>query len=288
MTVAKPKIQNLDPKTLEMPAVRIDSAFEDDILTMFADDVKKTGIEQALLVGKSDGHLWVIDGRHRLEQALLNGFPTVPCLVREMDLKTIQIRNLVSNRLRGKTKLSEEIKVVGDLYNTHGATIDEIVEKTGMHRQRLETMILITQAHPEVLRMLDEDDITFGQATEVIRLPDHETQHRMLMSVRQYKPKAADLRVWVSEAVVAIKETKEAKAAAVPQPPPAVPMSSCSCCQDVFPLTQLSAPSLCRGCYSLLIQAYTEVAKLEAATARQEAAKGTPDAGPPLTQEGGP
>src|SRR5208337_797865 len=263
MKVEKPKIQNLDPKTLEIPAVRIDSAFDQDILEMFADDVKKAGIEQALIVGKSDGHLWVIDGRHRLEPALLNGFPSVPCIVRDMDLKQIQIRNLVSNRLRGKTKLSEEIKVIGDLYKVHGATIDEIVDKTGIRRERLETMILITQAHPEILDALDDEKISFAAATELIRFKDQRHQHSMLMSCIQYHPKAADLRTWITESIKQIEEQGKATAAAAPTGPPVMPTAPCACCQAEFPVRQLAAIPLCRSCHSLLIQAYDEVQKLE-------------------------
>jgi ParB/RepB/Spo0J family partition protein len=283
----KPKIQNIDPRDIGIPAVRIDSAFEEDILAMFADDIKKTGIEQPLLVAKSEGKLWVIDGRHRLEQALLNGFPTVPCMVRDMDLKSLQLRNLASNRLRGKTKLSEEIKVVGDLYDTYHATIEEIVDKTGMRRDRLETMILISQAHPDILRALDEDLISFGHATQIIRFKEREHQAKMLQTCKQYHPKVADLKGWVDESLVAIDEVKTRKAAAGPPPPPGVPSATCTCCQEAFPLPQLTAPTLCRGCYSLLIQAYTEVQKLEAANARQEATKGIPERGSGIADQGG-
>jgi ParB/RepB/Spo0J family partition protein len=272
MKVEKMKIQHIDPRDIEIPKVRIDSAFDQDILEMFADDIKKTGIEQALIVGRSGDHLWVIDGLHRLQQALLNGFPTVPCIVRDMDLKQIQIRNLVSNRLRGKTKTSEEIKVVGDLYTNHGATIDEIVEKTGMRRDRLETMILITQAHPEILRALDDEQISFAAAGELIRFKDPRHQHAMVMSCIQYRPKAADLRTWVTDAIKLIDEQKTATIAAGPPPTPAVPTAPCACCQGNFPLQQLSGVPLCRSCHSLLIQAYDEVKKLEAAQAKAAAA----------------
>jgi ParB/RepB/Spo0J family partition protein len=275
MKVEKVKIQNLDPHSIEIPAVRIDSAFDDDIMEMFADDVKKAGIEQALIVGKSGDRLYVIDGRHRLEQARLNGFATVPCIVREMDLKQIQIRNLVSNRLRGKTKPSEEIKVVGDLYANHGATIDEIVEKTGMRRERLETMILITQAHPAILQALDEDQISFAAATELIRFKDPKHQHSMLMSCIQYHPKAADLRVWVTEAIKQIAEQKEATAAAGPPRTPIMPTAQCACCQDEYPLQQLASIPLCRSCHGLLIRTYEEVRKLERAQAEAAAAAET-------------
>ena len=279
MKIEKLKIQNIDPRDIEIPAVRIDSAFDQDILEMFADDIKKTGIEQALIVGKSGDHLWVIDGLHRLQQALLNGFSTVPCIVRDMDLKQIQIRNLVSNRLRGKTKMSEEIKVVGDLYTNHGATIDEIVEKTGMRRDRLETMILITQAHPGILQALDEDQISFASATELIRFKDPKHQHSMLMSCIQYRPKASDLRTWVTEAIKQIEEQGTATAAAGPPPTPIVPTAPCACCQGEFPLMQLSGVPLCRSCHSLLIQAYDEVQKLESAEAKKMSAAAGPKPG---------
>jgi hypothetical protein len=276
MQTQKPKLQHLDPKTLEIPAVRIDSAFEDDILAMFADDVKKTGIEDPLKIARCDGHLWVVDGRHRLEQALLNGFPTVPCIVREMDLKTIQMRNLVTNRLRGKTKTSEEIRVIGDLYTTHGVSIDEIVSKTGMRRERLETMILIAQAHPDILRELDKDTISVCHATQLIRLPEKDQQSKMLMLALQYHPKCDDLRGWVDSALETLREQAAAKASPAAAPVPPVPAAPCACCRNEFAIRDLAAPFLCRGCYATLISAHQELQKLEAAdAARRSAAAAT-------------
>ena len=249
---------DLDPKQIGIPAVRIDADFEEGTLQMLGDDISKNGIEQRLLIAECDGEYWVIDGRHRLEEALRIRLPTVPCTVRKMDLKGLQMRNLASNVLKGKTKVSEEIRVIGDLYNTHHATIDEITEKTGMKRDRIETMVLISSAHPEILLEIDAGRINVCHAKELIRLPEHTQQYTMLQIVLQYRTKCPVVKEMVDEALKTIKEMEGKKDRPIVISAPPVPTAACSCCSLEYPIPQMTSPLLCRGCFATLIQAYQE------------------------------
>uniref|UniRef100_A0A6H1ZSY1 ParB-like N-terminal domain-containing protein n=1 Tax=viral metagenome TaxID=1070528 RepID=A0A6H1ZSY1_9ZZZZ len=250
------KIVDIDPKRIQTPPVRITSVFEAEIKEMFKDDLKKDGINQALVVAKSGEDLWVIDGKNRLDEALLNGFSTVPCIVRELTLKEIQMRNLVLNRLRGRTKASEEVMVIKDLFEVHGATIDEVVEKTGMKRDRVEQLLAISGVDLEVWQALDDERIKVCHAFQLSRLVDRSAQLRMLRILLQYSMTCDALREAITEALSIIAEREEVgKEEGVIGPPP-VPTGECAVCHERYRIRELTSPILCRHCFAILITAY--------------------------------
>lgn len=256
MNEQQDQIQQIDPRLIKVPAVRIDAYYEPDQLAMLGEDIQKKGIEQPLNVALKDGQYWVVDGRHRLDEALRLGYPTIPCIVREMEIKEVQLRNLVTSVLKGKTKISEEIKMIGDLYNVHHVTIDEIVEKSGLKRDRIETEILISTANPGILEEIDAGRLSLCHAKELIRLPDHDQQYTMLQIILQYRSKCDITRELVTEALKQIEAGKNPHFRPDAAQPPPIPTATCTCCGLEYPLRQIVNPLLCRECFSTLIQAY--------------------------------
>lgn len=250
----KAKITYLDPHLLEIPEVRITSEFEEGILEMFGDDIKKEGIEQPLLIAEFEGKHWVIDGKHRRDEALLQGLRKVPCIVREMDLKALQMRNLMSNRLRGKTKVSEEIKVVKDLFETHNVSIEELCEKTGMRRERIEELLIVSKTHHSVQEALEEEKLPLCAASQLARIKDQDAQERMLALVIQYRLKCKDVRDAVEDTIrlMAVRDDTPL--------PPEVPLSrpeftiSCHFCREETKIEDITSVSICKYCYANIIQ----------------------------------
>jgi len=258
MTTNKMKVQYLDPKDLKVPEVRITSAFDDEIYSMFKGDIEKTGINQPLLIAKENETLWVIDGKNRRDQALLQGIKSVPCVILEMTLKEMQLRNLVLNRLRGKTKASEEVAVIRDLSENHGCGIDEIVEKTGMKQERVEQLLLIGGADPEVWKALDSERIKVCHAYQLSRLVDASAQMRMLRVVLQYQLTCTFLKEEVDMALKIVAERKTKNDGVPAVAPPQIPTAACSVCHNEYPVRELAAPVLCKGCYATLIMSFEE------------------------------
>ena len=257
----KMRILELDPNKIKIPGVRINSAFDDDIFAMFKDDLKKTGINQPLLVAKQGTDLYVIDGMHRLDEAKLQGMKTVPAVVVEMTLKDMQLRNLVLNRLRGKTKASEEVMVIKDLYENHNCGIEEIVEKTGMKRNRVEMLIQISGVDDEVWKALDNDRIKVCHAFEISRLVERSAQLRILRVVEQYNMACIELKGVVDETVHIIAEQEKEKTGKAMVEPPRIPTAECSVCHGVFQVKELASVILCRNCYSVAVLSWEEAKK---------------------------
>ena len=255
------KIEYIDTSKIDVPDVRITSDFDPDIEAMFGDDIEREGIEQPLLVAKEGEKIWLIDGLHRLQQAKLNDIRKVPCVIREMDLTTIQMRNLMSNRLRGKTKVSEEIKLVKDLFENKGVSIEELVTKTVMRRERVEQLLKISTVHPDILKALEDEKIALCTAYQLSQLPDEDSQQRMLAIVQQYNLKCSDVKDAVTDAIRMIAEKN-----GMPLPPGVpLPMEDpkveCHFCKQMIDVRDASSPIICRSCFGAVIATILEAKK---------------------------
>jgi ParB/RepB/Spo0J family partition protein len=255
MTVEKTKIQWLDPRKLRIPEVRITTQWEQDDEDSLGTDIEKYGVEDPLKIAFDGSTYWVVDGKHRTEQALLKGLATVPCIVREMDLKTQLLRNLASNHLRGTVKVSDEIKVVRELMDRHGAHVDDIVSQSGLSRERVETMMLIAAGHPDVIAFLDDGRIKLGHAKAIVRIPDLQTQSRLCYIFHQHGVTAANADRIVRDTMDMMATAVEPQKSIVNPSAPGVPTIECQCCNQNVPVKHAVQPVLCRDCYAALLQA---------------------------------
>lgn len=263
------KVTPLKPQDLELPAVRIDSWFAEDTIEMFKDDIKKAGIETPLLIAKTEGHLWVIDGKHRLEEALLNGMKTVPCVIREMTEADMLLRNLVTNTLRGKTIPSQEAKVVRHAYDKLGLSIKEICKRTGMRQERLEMLLNIGSASTGVIDALDAGKITVCSAYQLSRLVDTGMQIKLLHQLFISKMSCKDLKDVINDItkMMATRNEEAGKRAAFTPPP--IPVVRCGLCDQMYPPQDMMSPPVCKHCWSYMqvqsdsIKQEVEIEKME-------------------------
>ena len=267
------KVSHLKPQDLEIPDVRVDSKFSEDLIDMFKQDIKVAGIQSPLLVAKTEEHLYVIDGKHRLQEALLNGYKTIPCVVRDMNEADMMLRNLVTNRLRGKTPASEEVKVVRHLYQKLGITIEQISKRTGMRRERLEQLINIGSAATSVLSSLDEGRITVCQAFQLSRLPDTNMQLKLLHQIYIAHVSCTDLRDIVNEIQKMVNVVKnKAKDEGAFLPPP-VPTAKCQLCEGMYTPRDCVAPIICKFCWARMLSTIDDMRRQAEAEKLEREAK---------------
>jgi ParB-like chromosome segregation protein Spo0J len=255
MIVDKPKIQMIDPRKLKVPDVRITTQWEEDDLGSLGTDIEKFGIEDPLKIADDGTTLWVIDGRHRLEQALLKGLPLAPCIVKQMDLKTQLFRNLASNHLRGTVKVSDEIKVVKELMTAHGANVDSIVDQSGLSRERVETMMLIAAGHPDIITFLDDGRIKLGHAKAIVRIPDQMVQSQLCYTFWTNGSTVETANLVVKYAIQQMEEASNPQRSVVAPAEPATPTCECGCCSGTIPVSHAVSVILCRDCYGALLAA---------------------------------
>lgn len=181
------KFRHLDPKQIQVPEVRVTSIWSEEDFAEFQGTIEESGIGVPLKCIKEGETWWLIDGKHRRDEAIRLGINRVPVAYTEGSLVEAMMTNLYLNRARGRTPASDEIKLIHHLMKEYGLTPAIISKKTGMSLDRIEQRLKIGSASAYVLTALETEQIGVGIAFQLSRLPNEEGQtlllSRLLMAV---------------------------------------------------------------------------------------------------------
>lgn len=263
---SKIKITQMDPNKVRIPEIRITSTWDDEEYKTFQDSIKSDGIATPILCVKEGETYWLVDGQHRLHEAKLQGLRSLPVAYREGSLIDAMTRNLYMNRLRGRTKASEEARLVTYLMREKGLSLLDIRQKTGLNPEKLEQLLKIGDADPLIQRALDEEEIKVGHAFQLARLPKKAQQVKLLTMLRQQVPfpTIEYVKDIVDSTLEIIAERQQGQPP--PQPSLATPTLKCELCEQEWPLTKMMGMNTCRTCAGL---AYDYIQRL-----KKERAKG--------------
>lgn len=269
----KPRLINLKPTEIKIPDVRVTSSFEPEMLSMFKESIKAMGIVEPIVVVKDKEDYWLVDGLHRLQEAQLNNQSRVQVVALPGGLKDVYLKNLMLNRLRGKTKASEMCLVVKHLENEFKMSMEEIAKETGLKRDYVEKMMIVGRVREEVLKDLDSERISVGHAYEIGRIEDPDVQLRLLIQCKQYDMTVDALRDVVTETIKIIKERNEnpdRPTGPTPLPPATI---TCHLCELERPIKTVKGFNVCQWCFAI---SYDAIQKAKAAATPPPAEPQTP------------
>jgi len=252
----------VDPRKIQVPDVRITSQFTPEVLEMFKESVKAMGIVEPPLCMEIDGQILVVDGLHRIQEAIANGDKRIEVVIREGGERELYLLNLATNTFRGKTKASEAMEVIRHLWQEYGMDSDEIAKRSGFTRDYIERLMIISGATDELRAALDEEQVSVAVAYELARVEDLDMQRGLLAQELLYRWPAKELRE-------RIKTTQEIAAGKVDAPPPAgaetAPQGvTCFYCGGEYQLREIANPNTCVACSGTLVAAMAQ-ARREAA-----------------------
>jgi len=257
----KPKLLSVKPSQIKVPEVRVTSSFEPELLAMFRDSIKAMGIVEPIIVVQEKGDLWLTDGLHRLEEAKQQNLSRVTVVAIPGALKDVYLQNLMLNRLRGKTKTSEMVRVIGHLGKEFQMDMEAIAKATGLKRDYVEKMMVIGRVREEVLKDLDQEKIAVGHAYEIGQVEDQDVQLRLLLQCKQYDMTVDALHEIVVETQKILKERAENPAQArapAPLPPATI---QCSFCEEERPIKTVKGFNVCQFCFSISYEAVQNAKK---------------------------
>jgi len=255
------ELQELKVSKILVPEIRITSVWDDDLLDMFKTSVKNEGVQEPIIVLQDNKKLHLVDGLHRLSEAKQNNKETISAIVYKGSLDEVYTKNLMTNRLKGKTKVTEEIRVVKELVAKHKYTTDKIIKKTGYTRERVEDLLNLSGCHPSVLEALDSNEIYLCHAREISRLVDSSRQLIMLQQIKAYKPSCKEMKAIIDDALEMIAEYQQEQPQGTPVPPPRMPLATCHFCEQEVPPQKIFVASMCPGCYGWLASNIIEAKK---------------------------
>jgi len=245
------KLRHLKPEEIQIPEVRVTSIWTDEEYEDFAGTIAKEGIHQPLKCILEGDTFWLIDGLHRLDEAKLHHITKIPVVYKEGKLVDALMENLVSNRLRGKTPASDEIKLLKHLRDEYQMEPWQIAEKTGLPRDRIEQRLQIGTAAPEILSCLEFEQISLGVAYQLSRLPNQSGQIALVARLLQATPPATVREVTgIIDHALEIQE----QMTEVHNPGPSlIPSKTISChlCGERYEAQDMRGINVCATCHGI-------------------------------------
>jgi len=247
----KMKFRHLKPDEIKVPEVRVTSIWNQEEYEDFASTIAKEGIHQPIKCILEDGTYWLVDGLHRLDEARLHAITKVPVVYKEGHLVDALVENLVSNRIRGKTPASDEVRLIKHLREKFHLEPYQIAERTGLPRERIEQRLQIGTAAGEVLSCLEFEQISIGTAYQLSRLPNQGGQIALLARLLQATPPATVREVAdiIDNALVIQQRMIEPQ----PEPDLQIPLKTLPChlCGERYEAAEMRGINVCPTCHGL-------------------------------------
>lgn len=244
------KLLKVKPSVVKVPEVRVTARFDQETREILRQSVKEAGILAPILVQRIDEDLVLVDGLHRLQDAIAAGDLPIDVAVLEGDMTDLLCRNLFLDKVRGKPPIGDMVAVIEALYTEHGLDPDKIKEKTGLPRDYIEKLIKISTASPEVREALDQEAIGVGVAFELSRLPFAIQQEEVLAKSTVYRLTVKDVKELVDDTVAAMQAAKDEPAAATDTMPRPAPVYNCEGCRQEVQPKFLRPVMVCPTCFS--------------------------------------
>jgi len=243
------KLIKVKPGQVKVPDLRVRARFEDEILVQFKNSVKEAGILAPIIVCQVEEDLVLVDGAHRLEESIALGLPSVDAVVFEGDMVDVLTKNLFLDHTRGKTPVSDMVKVIGALYTEYNLDPDQIKEKTGLSRDYIEKLIKVSQASPSVQLALDEGVIGVGHAFELSRLPYAIQQEEIIAKHQVWRFTVKELHDQIDQVLAEMKSIADEGTPAVVTEPRPIATYHCEGCKLEVEPRYLRPVMLCPDCF---------------------------------------
>jgi ParB-like chromosome segregation protein Spo0J len=263
--------RQVSPDKIKVPEVRVTARFDEETWRQFQSSVAEVGAIAPVICCEVDGELVLVDGLHRLVEARRTGQTPIDVVIIPGDMVDVLTKNIFLDHLRGKTPVSEMVKVIETLWKEYGLDSEQISQKTGMTRDYVERLQKISELTPYCRAALDEERIKVGHAVELARIQDPVRQETVLGQLELYHWPVKELHEYIDNVLALL--AKPAEEAPPGTPPPAVKIQCFYCREDKDP-TELAFPPTCRECSSMMIQA---IAQARREFEQEQAAKAAAD-----------
>ena len=246
------KLRRVDPKSIMIPEVRVTARFDEEKLAMFKESIKTTGQITPIICCQVDGNLVLVDGLHRLNEAIQNKVEKIDVAVTDGDMVDVLTKNIFLDHLRGKTPVSEMRKVIEALYKEYSLSIEDIVKRTGLTQDYVEKLLKISELTPMCLEALDEERIGVGQAFELLKAKSPDQQEVFLQMCLADNWKLPKLKEFIKQTLAIAQQREEAPVATERQGPATV---GCTFCNEEYPPDQVASVIVCHSCQAIMYEA---------------------------------
>jgi ParB family transcriptional regulator, chromosome partitioning protein len=145
---------------------------DDDALEELADSIKVNGVVQPIMVrpGDEEGRYILVLGERRLLASKKAGKTTIPAMVRRLSLQQAAEMTIIENLQREDLSALEQAEAFRVLSKEFSLTQAQIGERVGLSRESVSNYMRLLKLPREVMQLLAEKKITFGEAKELLKL----------------------------------------------------------------------------------------------------------------------
>jgi ParB family chromosome partitioning protein len=165
-------VMNLEIADIDKNPFQTRYVADDDALEELADSIKANGVVQPILVRPSeeDGRYILILGERRLHASKKAGKTTVPALVRRVSLQQAAEMTVIENLQREDLSALEQAEAFRVLSQEFSLTQQQIGDRVGLSRESVANYMRLLKLPREVMQLLAEKRINFGEAKELLKL----------------------------------------------------------------------------------------------------------------------
>ena len=237
---------------ISVPDVRVTAVYDEEHLALLRDTVATMGILQPIVVVKVGEEYQLVDGLHRLNEAKNAGDAMIDAVIYEGDARDTLLKNLVLNQVRGKTRASEMVKVIGELTDRYGMDSEAVAKATGLTRDYIEKLWAISRAAPTLQEALDRELIGVGVAYEISRLPSPVQQEEVIAKYQVYRFSVKEIKSMIDNVLEEMRKSKEQGAPKTEPLHIEPPRYFCEGCSKETAPRYLRPVQLCPDCFGLV------------------------------------
>jgi len=232
-----------------VPSLRVTARFDEETRKILRDSINEIGIIAPVIVQQIGDDLVLVDGLHRIQDAMAAGDQPIDVAVLDGDMVDLLCRNLFLDHARGKTPVSDMVKVISALYKDYNLDPDQIKAKTGLTRDYIEKLIKIGTASPSVQEALDQGIIGVGHAFELARLPYAIQQEEIIAKHQVWRFSVKELHEQIDGVLQQMELIKTAPPEESQGAPRPAPVYHCEGCKEQVEPRYLRPVMLCPNCF---------------------------------------
>jgi len=169
------RISHIEPKKTQP---RKD--FRKEALAELADSIAKHGIIQPIVVKSlPSGYYQIIAGERRWRAAKMAGLDEVPVVIKNVDDLTAAEMTMIENLQREDLNPVEEAMGYKYLADNYSLTQEEISRQVAKSRSVVANSLRLLSLPDEVLKYIEDGDITSGHARAILSVDDSDEQLKL-------------------------------------------------------------------------------------------------------------
>jgi ParB family transcriptional regulator, chromosome partitioning protein len=165
-------VVNLDIADIDKNPFQTRYVEDNDALEELADSIRANGVVQPIMVrpAEEEGRYILVLGERRLRASTKAGKTTIPALVRRISLQQAAEMTIIENLQREDLSALEQAEAFRVLSKEFSLTQQQIGERVGLSRESVANYMRLLKLPREVMQLLAEKKITFGEAKELLKL----------------------------------------------------------------------------------------------------------------------